>query len=141
LIVEIARSAAFACYALFSLCAIAMGIAYLSRSRFMPYHEEALGRPWQELDPRLQALLLALMRAAGGGLVVGGVGTAILLLIPFRAGDGWSLWAIPLIGLLTVLPTLRATILVRSRTGAHAPVWASLAGIGLIALGLILSLL
>jgi hypothetical protein len=139
LTVETARLASFACYALFALSAAAFGAIYMLRSRFMPYHEEALGRSWQELDSRLQVLLLALLRISGAGLLVGGISMAILLLIPFRAGEGWSLWAIPLIGLMTDLPSLYATALIRLRTGAHTPVWASIAGLGLLAAGLILS--
>jgi hypothetical protein len=140
-IVGTAHLAAFACYAAASLLAMAFGAVYLLRSSYLPYHAEALGKPWSELEPRLQALILGLMRATGGGMLGGGVSAAILLVIPFRAGESWSVWALPVVGFVTVLPTLYATLLVRSRTGAHAPVWASLAGIGLIAIGLILSLL
>jgi hypothetical protein len=137
---ETARLAAFACYAAAALFAVAFGAVYMLRSSFMPYHEEALAKPWQQLEPRLQALLLGLMRTTGGGMLVGGVSAGILLLIPFRGGERWSDWAIPSIGLLTVLPSLYATLLVRSRTGAHTPVWAGAAAVGLIALGCILSM-
>jgi hypothetical protein len=133
--------AAFACYGVVSLFSMAFGAVYLLRSRFMSYHEEALGEPWPQLGPRLQVLLLGLMRAAGGGMLGGGISSAILLLIPFRAGETWSLWAIPLIGLVTVLPTLYATVYIRFRTGAHTPVWASVAGVGLLTIGLILSMI
>jgi hypothetical protein len=116
------------------------GASYLVRSRVMPYHEEALGKTWRELDPRLQALLLGLMRAAGGGQLAGGLSLAILLLIPFRAGDTWSEYAAPVVGLATVLPSLYATVFVRSRTQAHTPVLIAGAGVGLIAIGFVLSL-
>jgi hypothetical protein len=131
--------AALVCYGLVALSSLAFGAVYLVRSSFMPYHAAAAGRPWHELDPRLQALLLGLMRAAGGGLLAGGITLAILLLIPFRDGEAWSRWAVPLIGFLLVLPTLYATVFIRLRTGARTPVWVSVAGVGLIAAGLILS--
>ena len=131
--------AALVCYGLVTLCSLAFGALYLVRSSFMPYHRAAVGKPWHELDPRLQALLLGLMRVAGGGLLTGGIALAILLLIPFREGEAWSRWAVPLIGFLLVLPTLYATVYIRLRTGARTPVWVSLAGVALVALGAVLS--
>jgi hypothetical protein len=133
--------AASVCYALAALVSIAFGAAYLVRSQFMPYHEEAIGLPWQQLDQRMQTLLLALMRTTGGGLLTGGISAAILLLIPFRAGEPWAWYAIPAIGLVCGLPGLYATILVRSRTHAHTPVTASAAGIVLLIVGFVLSLI
>jgi hypothetical protein len=131
----------FACYALVSLVSMIFGATYLLRSRVMPYHEEALGRSWQELDRRSQALLLGFMRAAGGGQLAGGLSLAILLLIPFRAGETWALYAVPAVGLAIVLPSLYATILVRVRTQARTPVWVGAAGIGLLVAGFVLSLI
>jgi len=42
--------AAFACYGLSALISMLFGAMYLVRSTFMPYHQEALGKPWQQLD-------------------------------------------------------------------------------------------
>ena len=133
--------AASVCYALAALVSLVFGAVYLVRSQFMPYHEEAIGLPWQQLDQRMQTLLLALMRVAGGGLLTAGMSMAILLLIPFRAGESWARYALPAIGLVGGLPALYATILVRSRTHAHAPVAASATGIALVIAGFILSLI
>ena len=133
--------ASFVSYALAALLSMAFGIIYLVRSQFMPYHQEALGKPWLQLDLRLQALLLGLMRTAGGGLLAGGISAAILLFIPFRAGESWSLVAIPAIGLVTSLPALYATILIRSLTQAHTPIAAGAIGVGLLVVGFIFSLI
>ena len=132
---------AFVCYGLSALISMLFGAIYLVRSRFMPYHQEALGKSWQQLDQNLQALLLGLMRTAGGGLLATGVSVAILLLIPFRVGESWSRYSIPVIGLLCAIPALYATILIRSRTQARTPVVASSIGVGLIMIGFILSII
>ena len=133
--------AAFVSHALAALLFMAFGVIYLARSQFMPYHQEALGKPWQQLDPRLQALLIGLLRTAGGGLLATGISIAVLLLIPFRAGEAWARYAIPVIGLVAALPSLYATLLIRSRTQAHTPVAASAIGVGLLVIGFILSLI
>lgn len=133
--------AAFVCYSVAALFSIVFGTIYLFRSRFMPYHQEALGKSWQQLNQNLQALLLGLMRVAGGGLLAGGLSTVVLLLFPFRAGETWSLYALPVIGLAASIPALYATILIRSRTKAHTPVAAGSLGVGLLVIGFILSII
>lgn len=134
-------AAAGMCYGLASLLTMGFGWVYLSRRQFMPYHQEALRASWQSLDPALQALLLGLMRTAGGGCLAAGVAIAFLLLIPFHAGDIWVLWAIPAIGLLIALPALQATLLIRRRTGARTPVTAAATGVGLLVAGALTSVL
>ena len=136
---DTANVAAAACYGIVALTSVAFGALYLVRSSFMPYHREAVGRPWQDLDPRLRALLLGLMRVAGGGLVASGLALAVLLAFPFRDGLAWSRWALFLIGLAATLPSLYATVSIRLRTGARTPVWVSVAGVALIGLGAVLS--
>jgi hypothetical protein len=131
---------AFVCYALAAIVSMAFGIMYLVRSQFMPYHQEAIGKDWQDLGKHLQALLLGLMRMVGGGMFSAGLSVAILLMIPYRAGEVWSLYAIPAIGIVTAIAALIATISIKVRTGAHTPVGAGVISAGLILLGFILSL-
>ena len=73
--------AAFVCYALSAVGPAVFAIIYLVRPRFMPYHQEAVGLAWEKLDQRLQALLLALMRATGGGVLAASIAMAFLLLV------------------------------------------------------------
>jgi len=127
-------------YGLAAALSMAFGAIYLVRSRFMPYHQEALGLPWQEVDPRVQTLSLALMRTAGGGLLASGIGAAAMLLIPFLAGETWPRYAIPVVALVAAGPAYYATMLVRRRTQAHSPVVAGASAIVLIVLGILLSL-
>jgi hypothetical protein len=106
----------------------------------MPYHSDALQRNWDELDSQLQALLLALMRAVGGGWLAVSLNVAFLLVFPFRAGETWARYAIPLVGLAAALPSLYAALYVRSRTPASPPVNLVVVVILLLILGFIISL-
>ncbi len=131
--------AAFICYLIVALGAVLMGFTYLVRSKFMPYHQEALGQNWDQLDRRLQTLLIALMRGGGGVGVGSSISVIIMLFIPFRAGELWAHYAIPAVCLVTGLPLLYATLLVRTRTHASTPVAFVAAGIVLTIVGFILS--
>jgi len=75
---KITDLAAFACYALAALLSILFGVIYLVRSQFMPYYRLTPGKPWHALDLQLQALLLGLMRSAGGSLLAAGISSLVL---------------------------------------------------------------
>ena len=58
---------AFGCYLLTFFIVSLFAAAYLKRSDFMPYHGQAVGLPWKEVEPRMQLLLIALIRVVGAG--------------------------------------------------------------------------
>ena len=60
----------------------------------MPYHSLALAKSWSEIEANTQTLILALMRVAGGGFISTGIAIAILLCIPFQAGETWAIYSI-----------------------------------------------
>ena len=131
----------FISYGFVALISIIFGFIYLIKNQFMPYHSEALGLSWSDLEPNLQILILALMRVAGGGFLATGLAMLILLIIPFRAGDSWSIYAIPIISFCTSSGALYATWLVKTRTPGNPPVILSLLALILTIIGLIFSLI
>ena len=131
---------AFLCYLLALSLLTIFGLIYLFRSEFMPYHAVAVGQSWSELDPSFQILILALMRAVGGGLLATACAIGILLFKPFRQGIRWTYWAIPVIGLIASFSSLYATIYVARNTPASPPWIAAALGALVLVIGFILSL-
>lgn len=116
-----ARRTAFTLYGLIALASLGFGLVYLTRDSFQPYHADAVGMPFDSLEPPLQVLILALMKVAAGGWLALVVFTVPLLLGPFRKGDRLTRFAIPL-GLLACYgPTLWATLMVLTQTPATPP--------------------
>lgn len=126
---------ALGCLILAALLLIVTGVTYLTRSEFMPYHALAVGRTWADLEPPTQALVLALLRLAGGGFLSAGLSVLILTAFPLRRGQPWARWAILLVGLSWCLPMLSATFLVESRTPAWRPLAAASGMVVLLVLG------
>lgn len=114
---------------------------YLFRPEFMPYHEVAIGKPWNEMNEEYRVLIIALMRVSGGGWLATAVGMLLLLLIPFRKGRYWAYFGIPTIGLAALVPTFLATIIVKTRSAAVPPYILAAILIGLLIISIILSLL
>jgi ABC-type transport system involved in cytochrome c biogenesis permease component len=87
----------------------------------MPYHADALGRSWAEVEPALQTLLGALMDVAGAGWVGIGGATLVLVAVPMRRGERWGRLLIPALFLIFYVPTLLATLAVLNGTPATPP--------------------
>ena len=115
------RIIALILYAVSLFSGLVYGAAYLARDRFMPYHEAALGRTWEELDLATRTLLLALMKTAGGGALGCAIAGAFVLAGPFIAGETWANWALLATILCSFLPAVYATFLVHAETGADTP--------------------
>ena len=131
---------AFSCYAIAALLLLVFALVYLTRSEFMPYHSDAVGLEWAEVDPAFQTLVLGLMRVCGGGWLATVLAMFFLLLKPFREGARWSCWALPVIGLAATLPALYATLYIAHYTSANPPWIAAVIGILLLIAGRIFSL-
>lgn len=64
-------------YGLVGVVSLVMALKSLGARTFLPFHEAASGRSWPAIDDRLQAVILALLRASGLGFL--GVGLQLVL--------------------------------------------------------------
>jgi len=116
-----ASNLAFWLYGLATLATILIGLLYASRRQIMPYHVKALDTPWEDIDPKYQFLLKALLNGGGYyGLSVG-LFMLVLLLIPFRNGEDWAGYAIGLIGLVGTFPLGYIVYTVKKNTAGNPP--------------------
>jgi hypothetical protein len=115
------RKVAATFYVINSLVSLILGSTYLLRGSFMPYHADALGQSWAEVEPALQTLLGALMDVVGAGWIGIGVATLVLVAVPMRRGERWGRLLIPALFLIFYVPTLLATIAVMNGTPATPP--------------------
>ena len=112
---------AMALHALPTVGLLAQGLLYLTTSRFMPYHGEALGVAWEALPAHQQGFVLGVIKGMGAGSV--GVTLALLIMLagPFRRGDPWAQWAVPAVGITFTLLTAYAAYTIDIRTPASPP--------------------
>jgi len=109
-------------FALAGLLGFVFGVRYVLTREFMPYHAAVLGKPWNALEPRLQSIILGMLKVAGGGLL--GYGVALLwLLVPLGRGEAWAAWAALCISVAVDAPILYVVLwLRRIAPGARTPV-------------------
>jgi hypothetical protein len=132
---------AFWCYFLAIVGPGVFGIVFLLRQEFMPYHAVAVGMSWPEVPGPFQVLIMGLLKLAGGGWITTAMALLVLLLIPFRQGARWALWAVPSLGLLHYAGVLNAMTHVTLNSPATPPWGASIASIVLIFIGALFSVL
>ena len=132
------RTAGLLLIALAGLIAIVFGVRYLSTKTFMPYHEAVSGRSWGSLEPRLQAVILGMLKVAGGGLL--GYGAALLwLLVPLSHDVSWGPWSVITISVATIAPILYVVLwLRRIEPTARTPVVPTIVGLSLAVVGALL---
>lgn len=104
---------------------VLFGLVYLFKRRFLPYHEDAVKKDWTDVTPEFRVLILALMRAVGGGAMASGF--SIIVLQYYHSIDPSLHWA-PLVilinGLLISCGSLYAMTLVRLKTSGRPPILA-----------------
>lgn len=118
-----------------ALLAFAFGARYVLTREFMPYHATVLGRPWSQLDQRLQFIILGMLKVAGGGLL--GYGVALLwLLLPLHRGEVWAVWAALTMSFAALAPILYTVVwLRRIEPSAKTPLVPSLTVLVLVVAG------
>jgi hypothetical protein len=119
---------------------LVVGARYLTATEFMPYQAAVLGKSWPELEPRLQAVILAMLRVVGGGFI--GLALAIAWLsFALLEGVRWAPWAILTIAAVMLAPALYSTLALRRvEPKAKTPVAPTVLAMALIAAGAILAL-
>ena len=130
---------AFVLFFLTFLGILAFGCIYLLMPTFMPYHQVAVGQEWSALTPEMQVLILGFMKVSAAGMLSAAAAVGMLLFIPFRRGENWARYALLIIGLIEMLPTIYAVVMIRIRTPATPPLSAVIAGVIMLILAFILS--
>ncbi len=97
------------------------GVRFLLRDEFLPYHSVAVGMPWAEVPSNFQLLIMALIKLVGGLWVAFAFAMVAILLVPFRQGAPWALWAVPVLLLVQLGGTANAMRQVILKTSAKPP--------------------
>jgi hypothetical protein len=118
-----------------------MGFKYLLAMSFTTYHAQVVGKQWEQLEPRMQAIIVGMLRVIGGGFL-GLAATLAWLAYALFEGARWAPWALATIGPIALLPALAVALNLRKvEPRANTPVVPCIAAIGFILLGAGLGLL
>ncbi len=112
---------AFVLYFFNSLLSIIFGFKYLFCDSIMQYHQQAIDMDWSELEYGLQLLLNGLIKIATSCFFIVAISSITLLLIPFRKGERWAMWLVPLIQILFLVFATYVPLNLAIKTNASTP--------------------
>ncbi|MFK7898446.1 MAG: hypothetical protein AB8G23_21615 [Myxococcota bacterium] len=127
---------AAACYGVSAIYCLTVGLSFVFRTEFFPFHSDVIQTPWSEVEPLAQTLYLGMMRTEGAGFLATAVALGALLAVPFRRGEAWAYWAMTAIGVVEHVPTLLANLHVSAVSPGSPPWQAAAVGIILLLIGL-----
>jgi hypothetical protein len=133
------QQAAIACMLIAALIPAVFAIIDVTSVQLTPYQQVAAGLQWTELPPKLQDLFLTVSHLSGINLIGFSLGLLVLVLVPFRRGEGWADWAILGIEIPVALAAAFVLYNAASKTGAAFPWFGPLINLVLVIVGFLLS--
>ncbi|WP_070962956.1 hypothetical protein [Vibrio sonorensis] len=130
----------FVLFSIIALLMIATGATYLTAPTIMPYHLAAMETTWQGLSQGMQNMSVNFMKSVSAGFLSSGLAVLILLAVPFRKGETWSVFAIFALVLTQVGIIATRTYDVSVNTMANPPLFPLLAVLVLAVIGFVLAL-
>jgi len=107
------------CFVLTSACILIGGISYLACPTVMPYHKQAMGLEWSQLNDGLKILLISSVK----GLAAGAINTAIacFALLFFMKDHPFSKYFLLVLSIIWLVPLMLMALWISSVTGADTP--------------------
>lgn len=123
------KNAALILYGLVGLGFMGLGVIYLLTDEFMPYHSDAIGVGWGDLDTNYQGLFLGLLKGLGAGAFSSGVALLSLAVLSYLQGIQYYKHALALVALAYSCTLTYAIYTVYSLTPSEPPLAGGLAWI------------
>ena len=127
-------------YFIVGLISLIMAYKSIFSKKFISFHEMAVGKPLDSFDRPLQAVILAIMRVAGLGFFVVAILLFVFPIYTYFKPVNIVKYIIPLLSLVYCIGLFLVNYFLYKETGALTPWKKSLIVIGLLLVGLIISL-
>lgn len=100
---------------------LCVGMKFLKAKVFFPYHKEASGMEWKDVNEKLQVVILAIMRMAGFGILCLSIMMIFYVLFIFNNNNIFIKYSVPIISLLFWCGSFGTTFKVHKKTNANTP--------------------
>lgn len=129
---------AFWLYLVAMVVVLFFGARHLLATQLPPYHINAIGVDWEDLDYNYQVLFLTLVRVIGASQLGVGIAGVVIVLIPFRAKMAWANWTLLVVAAITGVGSAIASLNLQLRTPTTTPWFAPAISVvlALVAFGL-----
>ena len=127
-------------YFIVGIISLMMSLKSLFSKKYLSFHEQAAGKPWSEIDDKLQPVFLSIMRVSGLGFL-----TLFFLLTAFPIANlfiqnTFINYSIPLIALVFCIGLFIVNYILYKKTKAETPWKGSIYAIIVIIIAIIISI-
>lgn len=127
-------------YSVVGIISMAMALKTMSSRKYLPFHEQAAGKSWGDIEPPLKPVILSLMRLGGLGFLVTGILLVTCPVVSYITGETFYKYFIPGVALVFCCGLFFINYRLYRITTAETPWKGSLYASFLILTGIILSL-
>jgi hypothetical protein len=96
---EILRIIPVVLYLAVGIISLLMAVKLLFSKKFLPFHEAAYGKNWEDVDLKLQPVIIALMKISGLGFLMVAILLSAFLVYNYFMPDSFLKYSIPLVAL------------------------------------------
>ena len=128
-------------YMIVGVISMVMAVKNLFSTKFLPFHEKAANKKWDEIDNPLKQVILTLLRLAGLGFLVISILLMVLPIINYSTPNDFYKYSIPLIALIYCTGLFVINYSMYKKTKADTPWKGSLYAILAVITGIIISIL
>jgi hypothetical protein len=136
---ELLKILPLALYFIVGLISLVMVFKSFS-NKYLPFHEQAAAKPWNEIDDRLKLVILSLLRLGGLGFLAIAILLLVFPVVTYFVPNKFYQLSIPFIALIYCAGLFVNNYWLYKNTKADTPWKGSLYAIGILMAGIIISI-
>jgi len=128
-------------YMIIGVISMVMAFKNLFSTRYLPFHEKAANKQWDEIDTSLKLVILSLLRLSGLGFLIISILLLAFPIINYFVPNILYKYSIPIIALIYCTGLFIINFLLYRRTKEDTPWKGSLYAAMILIVGIIISIL
>jgi len=128
-------------YLIVGLISMIMAFKNIFSNKFLPFHEKAAGRAWDDIDNPLKLVILSLLRLAGMGFLIVSILLLVFPIINYFNPNNFYKYSIPLIASIYCTGLFIFNYSLYRNTKAETPWKGSLYAMLAVIAGIIISII
>jgi len=128
-------------YMIIWVISMVMAFKNLFSTRYLPFHEKAANKQWDEIDTSLKLVILSLLRLSGLGFLIISILLLVFPIINYFVPNIFYKYSIPIIALIYCTGLFIINFLLYRRTKEDTPWKRSLYAAMILIVGIIISIL
>lgn len=127
-------------YFFIGIISFMMALKSVFSKKYLPFHEKAAGKPWNEIDRPLQIVILSILRLGGLGFLMMSILMVVCPLVDIFAPSIFYKYFIPILAFIYCTGLFANNYYLYKKTKADAPWKGSLYAMFAVIAGIVISL-